>query len=96
VKIQCAETVGGFWPGPARTDFGRGKVVNRTVANRGRSRIVDRIVGVLLLWRARARIRVADRRMLAELSALDDHALSDIGVHRAYLEWQASKPFWRA
>jgi uncharacterized protein YjiS (DUF1127 family) len=34
--------------------------------------------------------------MLSELSTLDDHTLRDIGVHRAYLRWQASKPFWRA
>jgi uncharacterized protein YjiS (DUF1127 family) len=53
-------------------------------------------VGTLSLWRARARARAADRRMLEELLTLDDHTLRDIGVHRAYLQWQASKPFWRA
>jgi uncharacterized protein YjiS (DUF1127 family) len=96
MKVQCTETAGGFWSAPARADFGRGKVVDQTVANRGNPRIVDQILGTLSLWRARARARAADRRMLSELSTLDYHTLRDIGVHRAYLQWQASKPFWRA
>jgi uncharacterized protein YjiS (DUF1127 family) len=34
--------------------------------------------------------------VLAELAALDDHTLRDIGVDCADLHWRASKPFWRA
>jgi len=93
MTIRCLETGGGFWPTPARADAARGA---RTPANRGKPRIIDEIVGTLSLWRARVQARAADRRMLAELSTLDCHTLRDIGVHRAYLHWQASKPFWRA
>jgi len=96
VKIEYAETAGAFRPDPARADFGRGNAGSRTAAHRGKPRIIDQILGTLSLWRARARSRAADRRMLAELSTLDDHTLRDIGVHWAYLHWQASKPFWRA
>ena len=48
MKVQCTETAGGFWSAPAPADFGRGKVVNRTVANRGNPRIVDQILGTLV------------------------------------------------
>jgi uncharacterized protein YjiS (DUF1127 family) len=96
VKIEYTETAGGLRPAPARADFGRGKVGARADVVRGKARIIDQIVGTLSLWRARARARAADRRMLEELLTLDDHTLRDIGVHRAYLQWQASKPFWRA
>jgi len=92
MKIHCIETAGGFWPAPARAEVARGKIGARTPATGGKARIIDQIVGTLSLWRARA----ADRRMLSELSSLDYHTLRDIGVHRAYLQWQASKPFWRA
>ena len=48
-----------------------------------------RAVGSLL---ARWYRRVADRRHLA---TLDDFMLSDIGVARADVEIEISKPFWR-
>ena len=44
---------------------------------------------VLTEWRA----RVVQRRALA---MLDDHFLKDIGVSPADVEWEISKPFWRA
>jgi uncharacterized protein YjiS (DUF1127 family) len=96
MKIQYTETAGGFWPDPTRADFGCGNAGSRTAANRGKPKVIEQLLGTLSLWRARARARAADRRMLAELSTLDYHTLRDIGVHRAYLQWQASKPFWRA
>jgi uncharacterized protein YjiS (DUF1127 family) len=46
---------------------------------------------VLALWGERRRSRAA----LRELCALDDHALSDIGLIRGALVFEASKPFWR-
>jgi uncharacterized protein YjiS (DUF1127 family) len=39
-------------------------------------------------WRKRARER-------AELTALDDRSLKDIGLTRADAEFLANKPFWR-
>jgi uncharacterized protein YjiS (DUF1127 family) len=39
-------------------------------------------------WRRRARDR-------AELAALDDRTLADIGISRAEAEFLANKPFWR-
>jgi uncharacterized protein YjiS (DUF1127 family) len=39
-------------------------------------------------WRRRARDR-------AELAALDDRMLADIGISRAEAEFLANKPFWR-
>ena len=96
MTIRCLETTSEFWPTNMRANVARGELGTRTVANRGKARIIDQIVGTLSLWRARARARAADRRMLSELSSLDYHTLRDIGVHRAYLQWQASKPFWRA
>jgi len=41
----------------------------------------------LFVWQSRA----ADRRAL---QALDDHLLRDIGLSRADIEAEASKPFW--
>jgi uncharacterized protein YjiS (DUF1127 family) len=43
----------------------------------------------LLLWQQRAR----DRRQLA---GLDNHMLRDIGMSRADLEPEVTKPFWRS
>ncbi len=37
--------------------------------------------------------RVAERR---HLRGLDDHMLSDIGLTRSDVDWESSKPFWRA
>jgi uncharacterized protein YjiS (DUF1127 family) len=45
-------------------------------------------VATLREWRRRARDR-------AELAALDDHTLADIGITRAHAEFLANKPFWR-
>jgi len=47
-----------------------------------------RIARTLVEWRARA----MDRRALA---MLDDHLLRDIGLSRADVEREVSKPFWR-
>jgi uncharacterized protein YjiS (DUF1127 family) len=53
--------------------------------------ILREIHRVLALWGERRRSRAA----LRELCALDDHALSDIGLIRGALVFEASKPFWR-
>ena len=96
MKSHCAETEVGIWPAAARADVARGKAGTETYINFSRPGIMARNVGMLRLWRARARARVADRRMLAELFALEEHTLRDIGINWAYLHRQASKPFWRA
>ena len=47
-----------------------------------------RVVATLGEWRRRARDR-------AELAALDERTLADIGLSRADAEFLANKPFWR-
>jgi uncharacterized protein YjiS (DUF1127 family) len=49
---------------------------------------VGRAIDLLLIWQQRAR----DRRQLESLS---DHMLRDIGLSRADVFAEASKPFWR-
>ena len=50
---------------------------------------VERTIDLLLTWRERSR----QRRHLLSLS---NHMLHDIGVSRADVEGEATKPFWRA
>ena len=47
-----------------------------------------RLLATILAWRRRARDR-------AELAALDDRMLADIGLSRAEAEFLGNKPFWR-
>ena len=54
-----------------------------------KSRIADEIVRLLSLWRARG----AHRRLLAELAALDDHTLRDIGIDCADLHLASFEAF---
>ncbi len=49
---------------------------------------VQRAVDLLLIWQQRSR----DRQQLQSLS---DHMLRDIGLTRADVFAEASKPFWR-
>jgi uncharacterized protein YjiS (DUF1127 family) len=53
------------------------------------SSAVGRAVDLLLIWQQRAR----DRRQLESLS---DYMLRDIGLTRADVYAEASKPFWRS
>jgi uncharacterized protein YjiS (DUF1127 family) len=46
------------------------------------------VVATLREWRRRSRER-------AELAALDDRTLADIGLTRADADFLANKPFWR-
>lgn len=48
----------------------------------------SQVVATLREWRRRARDR-------AELGALDDRTLKDIGLTRADAEFLSNKPFWR-
>jgi uncharacterized protein YjiS (DUF1127 family) len=52
------------------------------------SNAVARQVTTLRAWRRRTRDR-------AELAALDDRMLADIGISRAEAEFLGNKPFWR-
>lgn len=57
----------------------------------GVSRLVDvagRVVDLLATWHQRS----ADRR---HLLTLDDGMLRDVGLSRADVELESSKPFWR-
>jgi uncharacterized protein YjiS (DUF1127 family) len=50
---------------------------------------VDRAIDLLLTWHDRSRQR-------RHLRSLSNHMLHDIGVSRADVEGEATKPFWRA
>jgi uncharacterized protein YjiS (DUF1127 family) len=47
-----------------------------------------RLFGALREWRRRSKGR-------AQLAAMDDRMLADIGISRADAEFLADKPFWR-
>jgi uncharacterized protein YjiS (DUF1127 family) len=96
MRSEFTETAGGFWPAGVRADAAPGEGGTGIAADFNRPGIVERSIGMLRLWRTRARARAADRRMLAELATLDEHTLRDIGINWAHLHRQASKPFWRA
>lgn len=58
---------------------------------RGRSRrfsALALLIDLLLEWQERARQRYA-------LRSMDDRMLRDIGLSRADIEGESSKPFWR-
>ena len=50
---------------------------------------VPRVAGLISIWRERARQR-------RHLQTLNDRMLRDIGLTRADILAEASKPFWRA
>jgi uncharacterized protein YjiS (DUF1127 family) len=52
-------------------------------------RALQALARLLLLWRRRDR----ERR---ELAALDDRSLRDIGLNRAEVAYESTKPFWRS
>jgi uncharacterized protein YjiS (DUF1127 family) len=56
---------------------------------KGFSTLIVNAMDTVLDWQDRAR----QRRHLGEM---DDHLLRDIGLSRADLEYESSKPFWRA
>jgi uncharacterized protein YjiS (DUF1127 family) len=66
---------------PMRRDLVR-SLVSRGLAG------VQRAIDLLLIWQQRAR----DRR---QLETLNDRMLRDIGLTRADVFAEASKPFWR-
>ncbi|HEU0156715.1 MAG TPA: DUF1127 domain-containing protein [Stellaceae bacterium] len=70
-----------LWRVGASPRFRRGRV-------RGRLGSIGRAIATLRAWRQRSRAR-------AELAALDDRMLRDIGVTRAEAEYLSSKPFWK-
>ena len=59
------------------------------VFDRGPGEAAASALGRLLVWQERASQRHA-------LAALDDRMLNDVGLSRADVEWETSKPFWRA
>lgn len=62
--------------------------MRRHSARHPASTVAARVVARFLQWRRRAKDR-------AELAALDDRMLADIGISRAEAEFLSSKPFWR-
>ena len=65
---------------------GRSAGVRRPVHSVGNA--VTRMFGALREWRRRSKDR-------AQLAALNDRMLTDIGISRAEAEFLANKPFWR-
>ncbi len=62
--------------------------VGHRAARHGLSEIAGRAFATLREWRRRARDR-------AQLAALDDRMLKDIGLTRTDAEFLSNKPFWR-
>lgn len=65
-----------------------GSIQTRPARRQVKAGLVARTVDLLLIWSDRMR----QRRHLAEL---DDRLLQDIGVSRADIEGEISRPFWR-
>lgn len=65
-----------------------GSIQTRLAGGKVQVGLVARVVDLLLTWSDRMR----QRRHLAEL---DDRLLRDIGVSRADIEAEISRPFWR-
>ena len=59
-----------------------------SIAQKGATTAAGRVLAILREWRRRARAR-------ADLAALDDRTLADIGISRTEAEFLANKPFWR-
>ena len=78
---------------PFETAMGRiGRAAPRKVRRRAvrqpMRKVLHRIVATLREWRQRSRER-------AQLAALDDRMLRDIGVTRCDVWREINKPFWR-
>ena len=65
-----------------------GSIQTRPMGRKVQMGLVSRVVDLMLTWSDRMR----QRRHLAEL---DDRLLQDIGVSRADIENEISRPFWR-
>ena len=63
--------------------------IRRHSARHPASNAAARVLAKFHEWRRRARDR-------AQLAALDDRMLADIGISRAEAEFLANKPFWRS
>ena len=59
------------------------------ISFKGLSGLIVKATDTVLDWQERARQR-------HRLGEMDDHLLRDIGLSRADLEYESSKPFWRA
>ena len=59
------------------------------ISLKGLSGLIVKATDTVLDWQERARQR-------HRLGEMDDHLLRDIGLSRADLEYESSKPFWRA
>lgn len=65
-----------------------GSMIVRPIGRKTNAGVLARVVDRLLGWSERGR----QRRHLAQL---DDRLLRDIGVSRAEVEAEISRPFWR-
>ncbi len=65
-----------------------GSIQTRPAGRKVEGGLFTRVVDVMLTWSDRMR----QRRHLAEL---DDRLLRDIGISRADVEAEISRPFWR-
>lgn len=71
-----------------KTTLSHGNLTGETFAG-SLARLPVRLVDTFLAWQARASERI-------HLAALSEHHLKDIGMSRADVESETSKPFWQA
>jgi uncharacterized protein YjiS (DUF1127 family) len=69
---------------PALTDAPRLPAAGR----RGLADVLLHVLDRICAWQER-------RRQRWILASLDDNALKDVGLTRADVAWEVSKPFWR-
>ena len=64
-------------------------ISRKDISFKGLGALIVNAMDTVLDWQDRARQR-------HHLGEMDDHLLRDIGLSRADLEYESSKPFWRA
>ncbi len=75
--------ISGYLPAGGRSGTAFGALLHGNVAG-----LAARALNALFAWQRRLSDRIA-------LQSLDDRMLRDIGLTRADVEFESSKPFWR-
>ena len=89
VQFMPSATSGSRVPGFGRVNSAtRAPLFNADDLLGGVKFAIVRLFELLIAWQERERQR-------HHLRELDDHLLRDMGISRADVEYEASKPFWR-